>query len=243
MAVSGSGCLSRRDADAAALTGLTPLLVAGGGVDLEEVVFDATRDRDQQQPCGRAGAQNRRGGRGARTRSCPPRRGTHRRGSEPIARRPARAGILLPVHARAAAARPRCWSQGRSGLRRVCARTPSSPGRPPGPRRRAPHSQPSRPCIHDGSALGPGRGIHRPGSCLPRLAAGALRRGYPATWLTGLIMPRRLMPVPSRCVIGPRLKPSAQCRSARGGRRPAEDQRQREKDRSVSLYAGDRSPE
>ncbi len=32
-------------------------------------------------------------------------------------------------------------------------------------------------------------------------------------------------------------------RSARGGRRPAEDQRQREKDRSVSLYAGDRSPE
>jgi hypothetical protein len=55
MAVAGFGFLSGHDADAVALTDLTPLLVAGGGVDLEEVVFDATRDWNQQQSCGRAG--------------------------------------------------------------------------------------------------------------------------------------------------------------------------------------------
>jgi hypothetical protein len=36
---------------------------------------------------------------------------------------------------------------------------------------------------------------------------------------------------------------SRNVRYARSGRRPAEDQRQREKDRSVSLYLGDRPPE
>jgi hypothetical protein len=55
MAVAGFGSLSGHDADAVVLTDLTPFLVAGGGVDLEEVVFDATRDWNQQQPCGRAG--------------------------------------------------------------------------------------------------------------------------------------------------------------------------------------------
>ena len=55
MAVAGFGCPSPTRRDAVALTDLTPLLVAGGGVDLEEVVFGAARDCDQQQPCGRAG--------------------------------------------------------------------------------------------------------------------------------------------------------------------------------------------
>jgi hypothetical protein len=61
MAVAGFGSLSGHDADSVALTDLTPLLVAGGGVDLEEVLSDATRDWNSSSRAGGPGAQNRRG--------------------------------------------------------------------------------------------------------------------------------------------------------------------------------------
>ncbi len=164
------------------LTDPVPLFVVCGVVDLDEVVFDAAWNGDQEQSGGLVsvapGTHLRRRPPGAGTRSCLPGRAGCRHRSGRTVRRRARISTHLRGHGSAAADRPRSWSRRRSGFPRWSAWMPSCLDRPPGQRREERHSQPgSRSWIHDDPHRA-GRG-HRRGD--PRPAALHARRGGPGS--------------------------------------------------------------